>query len=609
MNTADAPMYEWKALPWKTIQRRVFKLQKRIYRASQRGDLKTVHRLQRLLTKSWSAKCLAVRRVTQDNRGKRTAGIDGVSSLTPPERLDLVATLRRMPKARPVRRVWIPKPGSDEQRPLGIPTMRDRAAQALAKLALEPEWEARFEPNSFGFRPGRSCHDAIEAIFGGVSRKAKYVFDADIAQCFDRIDHSALLDRLRTFPALRRVIRGWLRAGVMDGLDLSSTPQGTPQGGVISPLLANIALHGLEEAVRAAFPECCRGRRNWKPIVVRYADDFVVLHEDLAVIERVREVVVEWAHGMGLALKPSKTRVVHTLHDHDGNRPGFDFLGFHVRQYPVGKTHTARATNGRPLGFKAFIRPSDESLRRHTRKIDEVIRSHQATRQVALITRLTTVVTGWTNYFSTVASKRTFAKMDWVTFQKLYRWAKRRHPRKSRRWIVRKYWRLETGRWDFAAKDGPRLPRHSHRPIQRHVKVEGHRSPFDGDWVYWASRLGSHPELPRRVARLLAWQRGRCPACGLYFSVDDPPEVDHILPLQMGGQDRYTNWQLLHRHCHDLKTSHDRSARPGPPSASRIPHAARTARTRDVGGHRGGTHDKSRAVEEPDEPKGSRPVL
>jgi RNA-directed DNA polymerase len=235
MDTAAKPMDEWKDLPWTQIQRQVFKLQKRIYRASQRGDTKAVHRLQRLLMKSWSARCLATRKVTQDNQGKKTAGIDGMKELPPPERLDLAATLHLTAKPRPVRRVWIPKPGSTDKRGLGIPTLRDRATQALAKLALEPEWEARFEPNSFGFRPGRSCHDAIEAIFGAVSRKAKYVLDADIAKCFDCIDHPALLNKLRTFPTLRRAIRGWLRAGVMEGPDLFPTTQGTPQGGVITP--------------------------------------------------------------------------------------------------------------------------------------------------------------------------------------------------------------------------------------------------------------------------------------------------------------------------------------------------------------------------------------
>ena len=173
-------MYRWELLDWKTIERQVFKLQKRIYQASQRGDVKTVHHLQRLLMKSWSAKCLAVRRVTQDNRGKKTAGIDGVKALNPKQRLQLVEKLKLAPKAQPVRRVWIPKPGTEEKRGLGIPVMYDRALQGLVKLALEPEWEAKFEKNSYGFRPGRSCHDAIESVYQHICHKSKYALDADI---------------------------------------------------------------------------------------------------------------------------------------------------------------------------------------------------------------------------------------------------------------------------------------------------------------------------------------------------------------------------------------------------------------------------------------------
>ena len=191
--------------------------------------------MQRLLLRSTSAKLLAVRRVTQDNQGKRTPGVDGLASLEPEERCQLVRTLSLAEPARPVRRIWIPKPGTQEQRPLGIPTMYDRAAQALVKLALEPQWEARFEPNSYGFRPGRSCHDAIEAIFQEIRYKPKYALDADIAKCFDRIGHRALLDKIDTFPLLRRVIKGWLKAGVMDGGDLFPTQAGTPQGGVLTP--------------------------------------------------------------------------------------------------------------------------------------------------------------------------------------------------------------------------------------------------------------------------------------------------------------------------------------------------------------------------------------
>src|SRR6478672_6772306 len=245
MDPVATPRDEWKTLPWRTLERAVFKLQKRIFRASQRGDTKIVHRLQRLLMKSRAARCLAVRKVTQDNRGKKTAGVDGVKNLTPRLRLQLAGTLSVATKVEPVRRVWIPKPGKTERRPLGIPTMENRAAQTLARLALEPEWEARFEPNSFGFRPGRSCHDAIEAVFHGICLMPRFVLDADIAACFDQINHSALLRKLETFPTLRRAIRGWLTAGVWDGVDFKPTEAGTPQGGPLSPLLANIALHGL----------------------------------------------------------------------------------------------------------------------------------------------------------------------------------------------------------------------------------------------------------------------------------------------------------------------------------------------------------------------------
>src|SRR5919199_6086957 len=258
--TLSNQMVEWHLINWRKLERRVYKLQKRIYRASNRGDVKAVRRLQKTLMKSWSARALSVRRVTQDNTGKKTAGVDGIKSLSPAARLKLVNNLKMGSNVSPTRRVWIPKPGTEEKRPLGIPTMKDRALQALVKLALEPEWEARFEPNSYGFRPGRSCQDAIKQIFTVISQKAKYLLDADIAKCFDRIDHEVLLNKLNTFPTIRRQIRAWLKAGVMDGKQLFETSEGTPQGGVISPLLANIALHGMEERVRQ-FALTLKGRK------------------------------------------------------------------------------------------------------------------------------------------------------------------------------------------------------------------------------------------------------------------------------------------------------------------------------------------------------------
>lgn len=284
MNTAQKPMYEWKDINWRKLERIIFKLQKRIYKASTRGEVKLVRRLQKLLIKSWSARAFAVRRVTQDNQGKQTAGVDGIKSLTPKLRLLLIDQIKLGSKVKPTRRIWIPKPGTEEKRPLGIPTIEDRAVQALVKLVLEPEWEARFEANSYGFRPGRSCHDGIGAIFLAIKHKSKYVLDADISKCFDRINHDALLKKLNTYPTLRRQIRAWLKAGVMDGNKLFPTCEGTPQGGVISPLLANVALHGIEELIMGLAPKFDMKRPDNTQLsvrdklksisLIRYADDF-----------------------------------------------------------------------------------------------------------------------------------------------------------------------------------------------------------------------------------------------------------------------------------------------------------------------------------------------
>ncbi len=531
--------YEWKTLPWPKLGRRVFKLQKRIYRASLRGDVKTVRRLQRLMMKSWSAKCLAVRRVTQDNQGKKTAGIDGVASLSPKARLTLVGSLQLGDKATPSRRVWIPKPGSSEQRPLSIPVMYDRALQALVKQALEPEWEAQFEPNSFGFRPGRSCRDAIGAIFLAIKQKPKYVLETDVAQCFERIDHKALCKKLNTSPSLTRQIRAWLKAGVMDGHQFQTTPTGAAQGSVISPLLANVALHGLEVDLRKAF------RSAQRPMLVRYADDLVVLHQDLAVVQESQRFLSEWLSGMGLALKPSKTRITHTLVPYEG-QVGFDFLGYEVRQYPMGKTHSKQ-------GFKTIIKPSKEAQIRHFHRIREVVKAHKAAPQAVLIDRLNPVIRGWANYFSNVCSKSTYSSMDNLMYHKLRAWARRRHPNKNRHWIAHKYWLIGTGEgWVFASRNDQhpmRLFQHARTPIKRHIKVQGSRSPYDGDWIYWSRRMSQHPAVTLRVARLLKRQAGLCAHCGLYFFSDDLMEVHHMDRNQ--NNHKQVNLALTHRHCHD----------------------------------------------------------
>ncbi len=266
MNTALRPMYKGESVKWPQAERTVYKLQKRIYRAAEGGNRKQVRRLQKLLLRSRTARLLAVRQVTQDNRGKRSPGVDGKASLTPTERMKLVDELQLEEEASAVRRVEIPKPGTNETRPLGIPTIADRAKQSLVKLVLEPEWEAQFEANSYGFRPGRTW-DAVGAIYVQINQKPKWALDADIAKCFDRIDHATLLRKIDANPAVTRQIKAWLKAGVVDKGELFPTAAGTPQGGTISPLLANIALHGLEELIEHRYP----GRN--KPALIRYADD------------------------------------------------------------------------------------------------------------------------------------------------------------------------------------------------------------------------------------------------------------------------------------------------------------------------------------------------
>ena len=488
-------------------------------------------------------------------------------SLSPEARLNLVAKLKPKSKVKPTRRVWIPKPGTDEKRPLGIPVMNDRALQALFKMALEPEWEARFEPNSYGFRLGRSCHDAIEAIFKAIVQKSKFVLDADIAKCFDRIDHEALLRKLNTSPTIRRQIRAWLKAGVMDGGQLFPTSEGTPQGGVISPLLANIALHGMEERINKAFPEMSKTmRETWyhkkgtkfrSPQLIRYADDFVILHKDIAVVQRCREIISEWLIDMGLELKPSKTRLTHTLNEHGSEKPGFNFLGFNIRQWKVGKYHSKQ-------GFKTIITPSKEKQKIHYDRIASIINDHKAAPQMALISRLNPVITGWSNYYSTSVSKVIFSDLDNLTYLKLKAWAQHRHPKKSGGWVSKKYWQtIGDDNWVFATrqegKNPMRLRSHAETKIIRHVKVKGDASPYDGNLIYWSSRMGEHPEATVRVATLLKKQKGKCTHCGMYFREEDVLEIDHINPKSLGGKDDYKNLQILHRHCHDEKTTEDGS--------------------------------------------------
>jgi RNA-directed DNA polymerase len=374
---------------------------------------------------------LAVRRVTQINRGKGTPGVDKIVVKTPEARGQLVDRLGEYEpwKPLPARRVYIPK-DNGKQRPLGIPAILDRALQAVVKNALEPYWEARFEDSSYGFRPGRGCHDAIERIFKLASARGsrKWVLDADIRGAFDNIDHGKLLENIGNFPA-RGLVRQWLKAGYVDGGVYHDTDSGTPQGGVISPLLANIALHGMEEALGVKYlphPGKEYGAELHPRSVglVRYADDFVVLCHTREEAEQARDKLKAWLAERGLTFAEEKTRITNL-------EEGFDFLGFNVRRYKVTNSRT---------GSRLLIRPSKKSLRKHARRLKGLFREGRGKNAPYLTVKINPVIRGWTNYFRVGVSARAFQKLDDYLFQLQRRWVQRSHPTKPWKWRIRRYW-------------------------------------------------------------------------------------------------------------------------------------------------------------------------
>ena len=508
---------DWASIDWRQAEDEVRRLRQRVFAASQAGDLAKVRNLQKLMLRSRSNTLVSVRRVAELNAGRATAGIDGRTALLESQKAELADWVQLRAESwrpKPVKREYIPKPGTSKKRALGIPVIRDRALQAIAVNALEPEWEARFEPRSYGFRPGRGCHDAIGTIYStlnGRNPQRVWVLDADLTAAFDRIDHDRLMVALGTFPA-RGLVRAWLEAGVMDQGLFAPTEEGTPQGGVISPLLFNVALHGMEDAAGVRYNATGRDAdsvRSGSPALVRYADDFVVMCSSREQAEEVKERLTTWLTTRGLAFNEDKTRILHA-------ESGFDFLGFNVRRY-----------HG-----KLLIIPSLAAQRRIRERLSAEMLALRGANAAAVLRKINPIIRGWSAYYRTVVSSEVFKALDSHMWTLTYKWAKHSHPNKSKHWVAARYFgafhTTRNDRWVFGDREsGAYLVKFSWTKIVRHQLVKGGASPDDPALAgYWSQRrTKSTPPADAATLHLLRKQHGRCPVCrGLLLHADHPPQ-------------------------------------------------------------------------------------
>lgn len=529
----------WEAIDWQKALAYVKKLQVRIVKAQKEGHYSKVKSLQWLLTHSFYAKALAVKRVTS-NQGKRTSGVDHELWLTPQAKFNAISKLnRRGYRPQPLRRHYIPKKNG-KMRPLGIPTMTDRAMQTLYKFSLEPIAETYADPNSYGFRIGRSTHDAIEQCFTDLNKgkSPEWILEGDIKGCFDHISHEWLLENI---PMDTQILEKWLKCGYVETRKLFPTDEGAPQGGTISPTLMNMTLDGLERLLQERLPtrQKVNGRTHFNKLnFVRYADDFIITGESPEFLrDKVLPIVKEFLTERGLQLSEEKTVITHI-------EDGFDFLGKNIRKY-----------NG-----KLLIKPSKTSVKSFLEKVRSIIKGNKSTKQETLIRKLNPVIRGWVNNQRYVVSSKVFSRVDYEIYKCLWQWAKRRHKKKSHKWIAQKYWHhIGSRQWTFSVpyenqstEDGPlycKLEYATDTKIIRFKKIVAEANPFDECWTdYFEEREGEKllNSTKGREKLLTIWRRQhrRCPVCGDLITTETGFKVH--TPAGKNSQKI-----MVHKECHE----------------------------------------------------------
>ncbi|OAI12771.1 MULTISPECIES: group II intron reverse transcriptase/maturase [Methylomonas] len=549
----------WHGISWRQCEENVKRLQTRIVKATQEGRWGKVKSLQWLLTHSQSAKALAVKRVTE-NQGKNTAGVDGETWNTPEAKLNGLNSLKRRGyQSLPLRRVEILKKNG-KKRKLGIPTIKDRAMQALYLAALQPIAETLADRNSYGFRPERSTADAREEGFKSLNNQqsAQWILEGDIKGCFDNIDHDWLMKHI---PMDKQILKMWLKAGCIFNGEFIEIEAGTPQGGIISPTLANMALDGLEMKIDQKFASRTKWDKETKRYFkanknkvnfIRYADDFVITGVSKELLENeVKPLVEEFLKPRGLELSPEKTKVVNIA-------DGFDFLGWNFRKYDE----------------KLLIKPSDDSVKSLLTKVRGIFDDNKTAKPEMLILKLNPILSGWAEYHKGAVSCKTFAYIDNQIWLKTWQWAKRRHPKKGRNWIKVKYFtRSGNFNWTFYGsgkgdKDVVTLFRMALVKITRHIKIKSEANPFDPKYEeYFESRLIFKMKKGvagrRKLAHLWLHQNGICPVCNQRINDLDNTQIHHILEKAKGGPDILPNLIVLHPNCH--RQVHSRGLTVGKP--------------------------------------------